>query len=453
MKRPNNPPTAGSDLPALNPPSPDMSRRTPPPAAVTSPIGATRSPVAETVPARAATPGVDGTEIAAAAHRASAVDAAVAGTSVTHRTDSVRISAPASEAWQPDDPLTYLFRPADEPSFHSATASFPIVESHVERLTDNIKSDGLAEPVLVLVSEDGVENILDGRHRILACKKAGRPCAYRKTRTLPDGESPVAYVLRKFRQSSIARAMTRVDLAFLAARFVDNLTPSDDDRPTTGSKDPSKKQGSSYLKAAREIGYDLKVNTVRNAHDVLKNCPALEGLVKARKVVLSTAATIANLDDGNQRNRAINAIHAGGDKATLRAIVKGKPADEVLADQLRWDERAKQLFAEWDRHEKSLAAFRVWLDTLRGDDAENASLIGRVLIGAIKLSDVDQLVEAMQQSKPAVRCSWCESHSSSCAACSNSGWLTKHEKNRHAGAATEAYRDKLTKAKARSKSR
>jgi hypothetical protein len=72
-------------------------------------------------------------------------------------------------------------------AFHDAANLFPLMEGpQMEALAESIRSDGQGETIKTLGGQ-----ILDGRNRFLACKKAGRPPRFE---ALPDDTDPERYV-------------------------------------------------------------------------------------------------------------------------------------------------------------------------------------------------------------------------------------------------------------------
>ena len=61
-----------------------------------------------------------------------------------------------------------------EMEWHDVAAVFPLMdEDALQILSDDIEREGLQEPVLTTIGEDGVEVVVDGRNRQMACIAAG----------------------------------------------------------------------------------------------------------------------------------------------------------------------------------------------------------------------------------------------------------------------------------------
>lgn len=82
---------------------------------------------------------------------------------------------------------------------HPAADSFPLMDDEtLKHLADDIKSDGLMRPIVLLADEKHPDGrILDGRNRYLACIKAGVEPRFRMYDGETDSNSLALYVARE----------------------------------------------------------------------------------------------------------------------------------------------------------------------------------------------------------------------------------------------------------------
>jgi ParB-like nuclease domain len=102
---------------------------------------------------------------------------------------------------------------SNEENWHEASKIYPLIEGEeFDALVQDIRLHGLKNPIVVYKDKaSGKELLLDGRNRILACKKAGVKPAF-EIRTLKN-ESPVEWVIS---QNSRRRHLKPGQLAMVA---------------------------------------------------------------------------------------------------------------------------------------------------------------------------------------------------------------------------------------------
>lgn len=99
-----------------------------------------------------------------------------------------------------------------EENWHEAAKIFPMSEATLAALTEDIKQNGLHDPVILFEGR-----VLDGRHRLLACQRAGVEPRFEKWQ--PQG-APLDFVIS---QNLMRRQMSRDQMAALADELKDVL--------------------------------------------------------------------------------------------------------------------------------------------------------------------------------------------------------------------------------------
>jgi hypothetical protein len=162
--------------------------------------------------------------------------------------------------------------PAPDAPVHPAATVFPALDpAEYEALRDDVKRNGVIEPIFV----DAKGRVLDGRHRLRAAHEAGRPCAA----LVYDGPDPVEFVLS---MNLHRRHLTEGQRAMIAERLA-NLGEGRP-RAETGSRDPV-----SITAAAKLMR--VSPSSVKRARVVrLHGSPALGEAVTAGAIPLKQAA-------------------------------------------------------------------------------------------------------------------------------------------------------------------
>lgn len=160
--------------------------------------------------------------------------------------------------------------------FHPLALLFPMMGGEeLGELAEDIKANGLREPIVIMPAPDG--RILDGRHRYLACARAGIEPHFRTF----TGDDPAAYVisanLRRRHLKESQRAMVAAKLANL-----------NEGRPSRIAQDYAVSQG----QAATMLGVSRR--SVQSAKIVqVHGAPELVDAVERGRVSVNTASKVA----------------------------------------------------------------------------------------------------------------------------------------------------------------
>ncbi len=192
---------------------------------------------------------------------------------------------------------------ADPSRFHPLALLFPTMGAdELAELTADIKAHGLREPILVMPEPDG--RILDGRHRYLACERAGVVPHFRTF----DGHDPVAHVISA---NLRRRHLKESQRAMIAARLA-NL---DEGRPPTTAQDYAVSQG----KAAAMLGVSRRsVQSAKVVRD--RGAPELIEAVEQGRVSVNIATQVAK----KPRREQGQLVKAGARR--IREAVKEAPS-------------------------------------------------------------------------------------------------------------------------------
>lgn len=184
--------------------------------------------------------------------------------------------------------------------FHEAACLFPLDEENIGSLADDIRANGQLIAIELLGDE-----ILDGRRRFMACKRAGVDPKFRQV----DVSDPVQYVMSLNLQR---RQLDKGQLAMVASRareIYDRLAKerqvagrqrgSEKQKGMVDTSPPSENTGKARDQAAAAVG--VSGRTVDCATKVLnKGIPELIEAVDAGKVGVWVAAEIADMPDEEQ---------------------------------------------------------------------------------------------------------------------------------------------------------
>jgi len=188
--------------------------------------------------------------------------------------------------------------------FHPLCTLFPHDPDAVAHLVEDIRAQGQLEPVVMLEGQ-----ILDGRHRWLACEALGiEPRTVEFADVAGPSADPEAWV---FSRNLARRQLSPGQRALLAARLAE-LRRTAPHRPTG--------------KGSEAYGQLLGVSsrTVEHAAAVLRNgTPELVAALEAGHVRPTPAAQLAQLPPDEQRQ-----IIAGADRKVIKAAAKQIKSDE-----------------------------------------------------------------------------------------------------------------------------
>jgi hypothetical protein len=171
---------------------------------------------------------------------------------------------------------------------HPAAALFPMMsDAELEALAADIQANGLHMPIVLM----GLE-ILDGRHRFEACRRAGVSQRFVEW----DGTgSPTSWI---FSVNLHRRHLTTSQRAMLAARAIDVFQKEADQRQQAGMA--STEGGRSRDKAAELLNVGA-TSVVMAQQLIAKATPELVAAVDAGQVPVATANEIASLPPDEQR--------------------------------------------------------------------------------------------------------------------------------------------------------
>ena len=179
---------------------------------------------------------------------------------------------------------------------HPAANLFPMMPAdELEKLAEDIKTNGLAEPIATLEGK-----ILDGRNRLKACQLAGVDARY--VEVALNGHSPTLYVVTK---NLYRRHLSISQRAAIAAEMLPMLREEARKRmsqggkkhaaqegvatlpPLSGSHKDNDLHGKSRAIAAKAVGVGGK--TVQDAATLMSKDPKLFESIKRGEVAVNTA--------------------------------------------------------------------------------------------------------------------------------------------------------------------
>jgi len=197
--------------------------------------------------------------------------------------------------------------------FHPIANAFPLMEGkEFDELCADVKAHGVHHEIILYENQ-----ILDGRNRYRAAKKAGCKPDFRRFDKEIDGDDPIAFVvscnLRRRHLDESNRAMAAARLAGL--RTAGN--------PTINGKSPIPSiDGIGQQAAAAAL--NVSVKSVERATKVIKEAsPEVVAAVQSGTVSVSDAAAVASKPKAEQR-AAVKAVREGKAK-TLKAATKSEP--------------------------------------------------------------------------------------------------------------------------------
>jgi hypothetical protein len=185
---------------------------------------------------------------------------------------------------------------------------FPMMsDAELNELADDIKSNGLLEPIWV----DGDNRVIDGRNRLAACSRAGVQPTFR---TWSGNGSLVAFVLS---QNMHRRHLTVSQRAMAAARAAEVYRVEARERQVAGTNLPANLPQGQSGEWRERAGHDFgaSARSVQNAVEVLASGDKeLIGAVDSGEVAVSAGAVIAK-SPPKEREKAL----AGGRRGTAKA--------------------------------------------------------------------------------------------------------------------------------------
>lgn len=215
--------------------------------------------------------------------------------------------------------------------YHEAANLFPLDESTIGELAEDIQKNTQREPI-ALIEEGGEKKILDGRRRYLACQSKG----ISPMMTTVETDDPIAYVLSL---NLHRRHLTETQRAYIGTQAVDLYTKAAKERQKRGQfgvKDQVKPvaahvqqpKGRAVEKAAEQVGVSARsIYHMKNV--VEKGSPELLEAVGKGQVSIRKAVKIANLPLDEQA-----AAITAGPPVTSRSKMRGNAARERLSTTL-----------------------------------------------------------------------------------------------------------------------
>lgn len=219
---------------------------------------------------------------------------------------------------------------------HEYANIFPMLSPEkLSELADDIKENGLLDPIIRYQGK-----ILDGRNRLLACEQSGiRP---RFDEFGGDDDAALSFVMSK---NLKRRHLTTGEASLIGARYAtlkhgtnrysvdrsaDRSTPSNAEAALIGARYANAKTGGDHMITNRSPDRFVEVSnaeaaamvevsekSIRRAKKVIKDgVPALEEMVKANKIKVRTAATIAALPKAEQDELCARGVDALKKKAS-----------------------------------------------------------------------------------------------------------------------------------------
>ena len=194
----------------------------------------------------------------------------------------------------------------------------PWTTEQLDRLTEDIAAHGLREPILVWR-----ETIIDGRHRLKACRKAGVEPIYQ---FLDDDEDPLAVVIG---ENVLRRHLDETQRALVAFR----LTAAAAAASTGGEDNDGAGENFPHRLSQREAAKLMGVSdrSVKHAAKVLspnsQAVPELRQALEASSIRVSDASRIVN-HSGDVRRQAVAMVLDGRARTVAGAAssIRGQPA-------------------------------------------------------------------------------------------------------------------------------
>ncbi len=203
--------------------------------------------------------------------------------------------------------------PSDDIVFHPAADIFPpMTDAQYHDLLEDIGEHGQREPIWV----DGEGRVIDGRHRMRACRELGRSVEAREYHG--DAKAITQFVLSL---NLHRRHLDESQRSMVSARLA-NMKRGDNQH--TGE------DGTIGLTSQAEAAEKLNVSTksVKRATKVLsKGTPELVAAVDAGEVAVSAAAEVVELPDDEQRE----AIEQGAVPKKAKEVREKKKAHVAQA--------------------------------------------------------------------------------------------------------------------------
>lgn len=215
---------------------------------------------------------------------------------------------------------------------HSVSELFPAMDAEsYAALKDDIAAHGQAEPIVLWKKQ-----LIDGRHRLRACKELGiKPVVV----DMPGSDDPLAYVIS---HNLHRRHLNTSERAMVAAKIA---------TMKVGDNQHTKKEGPHFCgPSAEEAAAIMNVSTrsVENAKQVLEHgSKAVQNAASQGKLAVTTAAELAT--SGATKPEQTKAVKGG--KEAIKGVLK-KPAKKEKAplskeEQIKAERKKGRSYAEY----------------------------------------------------------------------------------------------------------
>jgi len=202
--------------------------------------------------------------------------------------------------------------------------------AELQQLADDIKSNGLREPVVVLNRE-----ILDGWHRFRACEMAGVLCVFEN---FPANKDPIAFVASK---NLHRRSLTPSQRAVIEVQIREWVANGTNQHTQTGLPRGVTLPPATTKQMAKEAG--VSVNTINRAKEAVQNGHAkavISGEMSVSKAAekpdtkpkqpTATEKATAEVEEWKEKYRESDELRAELAIEYESAVLAVQPEDEQL---------------------------------------------------------------------------------------------------------------------------
>ena len=192
---------------------------------------------------------------------------------------------------------------------HWSADIFPLNEADVDRLAEDIKANGQIQPIIVYQGQ-----ILDGRTRYAACKKAGVEPIVEEYMPKDGDVSDEEFVALSWSLNETRRHLSASQRACAAAEIVERM-------PVTPGRRPKSAINCSLTGLAGLYGSNKE--SVRQARELLRESPKLFAKVKAGELSVDAAYKV--------HTEALKHTSEASERASLANLrkVNGSLAEDV----------------------------------------------------------------------------------------------------------------------------
>lgn len=303
-------------------------------------------------------------------------------------------------------------------SFHDVCFLFPeMTDQQIDELAEDIKENGQLVPIVTYK-----DRIIDGRHRYIACGRAGVEPVYREW----DGHgSMVAYVIGLNRHR---RHLTASQLAMVAAKAKPLFEAEAEARKKSG-KSPEK------IEVQTLAPRGAKVSKGKAAEAAAKSVGAsTRSVERAAKVIESGNEEIVKAVEAGEISvteaaRKVSEKPKVQEKKAVHLDPNGIP---IQANQAAFDSLVK--FAELDGLIRKIEALANDIANIPGGERVRAHLQPKGRDGAVKYrsTDLENFKSTVKFDRPFTVCPYCAFASKAkfsavkdCGCCKGLGWATK----------------------------